>query len=629
MTLSTPWATKFESRTMNIKAKIIDTVPGSPEWSQHRARGLNASELAVAMGISTKMKRDDLVRCKATGIPIEHSDFVEQRVFAKGHEYEAIARPWAEEIIGEDLYCGVFAAEVDGLPLPLSASLDGHTAFDDPTFEHKQLNAELAASLDVGIIPDEYHPQMEQGLMLLGATRCLFMASNGNKETMRWCWYYSNPELRAKIIPTWKQFWADVAAYAPPAASTPAPTGKAPEALPALLVQVTGMVTASNLPEFKAVALGAIASVNRDLQTDQDFADAEKSVKWCAEIETRIKATKEHAMSQTASIDALFRTLTEISDEAKRVRLDLDKLVKARKEAIKGEIVSGGVAAFAAHVRELNAAMQADYMPQVLTDFGGCIKSLRTVDSIRNAVNSELARAKIAASEIATRIHANVAAIKASGLVVHDAAALVLKQPDDLAAVLAQRAAAEKEKEEAQRARILAEEEARLRAKAHAEKLKSEADARNEAERKVREAAEAMELDRWQAEQASLARAEREAVQAPAEQAKEPSVITGHFVLASVEQVFDDYFKTGTGIATTTAPAFELTATPPAADVGARMTLGEINAALHPVSVNGDALAFFGFDPVERVKASKLYRAMDLPAIRKAIARHVLDGMTA
>ena len=67
---------------------------------------------------------------------------------------------------------------------------------------------------------------------------------------------------------------------------------------------------------------------------------------------------------------------------------------------------------------------------------------IRTVESLRSAVNDELARAKIEASNIATRIHANVKTLEASGLVVTDAAVLVLKAPDDLAAIIATRKAA-------------------------------------------------------------------------------------------------------------------------------------------------------------------------------------------
>jgi len=82
---------------MNIKATITQHQQGSEAWMQHRARSLNASELAVAMGISSNMQRNELVKCKATGIQFEHSDFVEKRVFAPGHAFEAIARTHAAE----------------------------------------------------------------------------------------------------------------------------------------------------------------------------------------------------------------------------------------------------------------------------------------------------------------------------------------------------------------------------------------------------------------------------------------------------------------------------------------------------------------------------------------------------
>ncbi len=55
------------------------------------------------------------------------------------------------------------------------------------------------------------------------------------------------------------------------------------------------------------------SAINTDLQTDQHFADAEKTVKWCGEVEERLEAAKQHALSQTETIDALFRTIDEIT----------------------------------------------------------------------------------------------------------------------------------------------------------------------------------------------------------------------------------------------------------------------------------------------------------------------------
>jgi predicted phage-related endonuclease len=119
----------------------------------------------------------------------------------------------------------------------------------------------------------------------------------------------------------------------------PEAVGKTPESLPALRIEVTGMVIASNLEQFKAHSLAVFNSINTELETDQHFADAEKAVKWCGDVEERLEAANQHALSQTESIDALFRTIDEISAVARAMRLMLDKLVKARKLSIREDIV--------------------------------------------------------------------------------------------------------------------------------------------------------------------------------------------------------------------------------------------------------------------------------------------------
>ncbi len=459
---------------------IQQLVQNTPEWHAYRTQHWNASDAPAMMDCSPYMTRTELLTRVKTGISVE-VDEATQRRFDDGHRFEALARPLAEEIIGEDLY------PVVGSKGKLSASFDGLTIGNAVNFEHKSLNNALRTAMFEGCtgadLPLAYQIQMEHQHLVSGAAKTLFMASkwNGNELVEEHhCWYVSDPDLRAKIIAGWDQFEKDLADFVP---ATPEvkPIGRAPESLPALHIVIQGGVSASNLDEFKTTALNAIRSVSRELTTDAHFADAEKAVKWCEDVESRIKAAKDHALSQTASIDELFRTMDEISSEAREVRLDLAKLVKARKESIKGEIVASGVAALAAHIRELNAAMPADYMPQVTADFGGCIKGLKSVDSIRNAVDSELARVKIVANEIATRIQANVqyAADNIEKSQLPDLAILVLKAHDDFAAIVQQRLAAQSQREAEARERIRAEEVARLgleaEAKAAADKSKGNA----------------------------------------------------------------------------------------------------------------------------------------------------------
>ncbi len=449
--------------------EIVNVRQGSAEWHQHRAAHFNASDAPAMLGISSYKSRTDLLHEKSTGFSPDVSAQT-QVLFDNGHRYEAIARPWAEEIIGSELYPVVLKDEIEGLRL--SVSVDGLTMLGDTVFEHKTLNQGLAESLDRGEIPAEYRPQIEQALLVSGAEKCLFMASDGNKETMRHAWYESSPKLRETLLAGWKQFEADLANYQHVEAVV-IPEGRAPETLPALRIEVTGMVTASNLAEFKQTAMAVIGSVNTNLQTDQDFANAEKAVKWCGEVETRLDAAKEHALSQTASIDDLFRTLDAIKAEARAKRLDLEKLVTNRKQSIRSEIQQGAVNGLREHYIQINATLGRVALG-VPADFGAnvaaAMKGKKSVASLRDAADTTLAHAKIKASQDADRVRVNLQTLDANADHAHlfpDFTTLVVtKAPDDFKALTIARIAEHKAKEEqrleAERARIRAEEQKKL-----------------------------------------------------------------------------------------------------------------------------------------------------------------------
>lgn len=458
---------------MKIQSKIVKVTQGSPEWHQHRATHCNASELASAMGLSSYISRSELIDLKATGVAAEIDSFTQSR-FDAGHAFEAQARPWAEVIIGEELFPTTLAAEVDGLNL--SASLDGQTMTGEVIWEHKTLNDALRESLSNEEIPEQYHPQLEQGLMLSGADRCLFMASDGDEKTACYAWYESSPELRAKIIPTWKQLRADVANYTP-SDDAVAVDGKSPDHLPALHIEVKGAVTASNLVAFKSHALAVFDGIKTDLQTDSDFADAEKTVKWCSDVESKLDAAKEHALAQTASIDELFKAIDSIKEEARSKRLTLDKLIKSRKEAIRREIVADGKSALLDHVTKINSTL--DLPIQVpAADFAAAIKGKRTISSLRDAVDTLLAQSKIESNATADLVRANLKVIADAGDYSHlfaDRAQLVTRETDYVQAIvsarIAEHKAAEQKRIEVERERIREEEQrkAELAAKLKAE----------------------------------------------------------------------------------------------------------------------------------------------------------------
>lgn len=542
---------------------------GTPEWHAYRAEHNNASDAPAMMGCSPYKTRAQLLYELHTGLAAE-VDPALQRRFDDGHRFEALARPLAEEIIGESLY-PVVASEGR-----LSASFDGLTMDERAGFEHKTLNDELRSVITdeaVGyLLPLQYRVQMEQQCAVAGCERILFMASKWEGDTLveeRHCWYYPDLVLRRQILEGWDLLHADLLTYAPPEVVAPAPVGKAPDMLPALHIEVTGMVTASNLDAFREHALDVFKGINRELKTDADFADAEKTVKWCGDVESRLEAAKDHALSQTASIDELFRTIDEISAEANRVRLDLNKLVKDRKEAIRGEIVSGGVVALREHILALNERIGRPLMPVIPADFAGVIKNKRTIDSLRDAVNTELNRAKIAANEVADRIALNLREIERHtdmGFLFPDGVHLVLKQPDDLVAVVKSRLAD------------------------HAEK---------EAKRKADEEAKA------------LATANAVIAQAAA-----PAV-------AQVQAALSDAINTGTGIVRMSAESVTRIDPATVVDNGATLKLGEINARLAPIQITADGLAQMGFKHIGTNGAAKLYRECDFPRICAVMVRHL------
>ncbi len=486
--------------------KTTTLIQGSAEWKAYRRQHFNASDAPAMMGCSPYKTRSQLLHEMATGIAPE-VDAGTQRRFDDGHRFEALARPLAEKIIGEDLY------PVTGSSGKLSASFDGLTMDESIAWEHKSLNAELRNLMRDDCLGSElplhYRVQMEHQCMVSGSSRVLFMASkwNGeNCEEVRHCWYTPDPSLLALIGAGWNQFEADLAAYVPPTAAELAPTGKAPDMLPALRIEVTGQVTASNLAEFKQTALAAIHSVNRDLKTDADFANAEASVKWCSDVESRLAAAKEHALSQTASIDALFKTIDDISAESRRVRLDLDKLVKARKVEIKEHAVLAARSALDKHVANLNGELAPMRLRPEAWDFTSAIKGLRSIASMQDALDTMLANGKISYDAQARLIRANVAVFKAeaAGLefLFADLGLNIHKAPDDFALFVksrvdihraaeakreAERAADEARRMEAERERIRAEEQARA--------------ARIESERIQREQAEAVQQQRIRDEQ--------------------------------------------------------------------------------------------------------------------------------
>jgi len=108
--------------------QVLSIKQGSPQWHADRAKHFCASEAAAMMGVSKYMTRSELLKQKATGITPDIDD-AKQRLFDAGHQAEEQARPYAEQVIGQELYSLVGKLEVEGIPL--LASFDGITICED------------------------------------------------------------------------------------------------------------------------------------------------------------------------------------------------------------------------------------------------------------------------------------------------------------------------------------------------------------------------------------------------------------------------------------------------------------------------------------------------------------------
>jgi predicted phage-related endonuclease len=627
-------------RENSLTRQIHDLVQGSPDWHQFRLEHDGASEAAAALGLSTKTKRSELIRMKATGLGKEFSDWVQENILDYGHQVEALARPIVEGIIGDDLYpvtCSLGH---------LSASCDGLTMSEAIAFEHKQWNSALAASISSGVLPDDHAPQCQQILMVTGAEKLIFVVSDGTAENMVHMWVYPDTAWFDRIVAGWEQFDLDVAAYVP-TEIVEKPAAEVIMALPALVVQTRGEVVQSNLPAFQAAATAFIAKIKTDLATDEDFANAEATVKFCSDAERDLEATKASVLGQAATIDTVMKTIDNIKEQLRSKRLVLEKLVVSKKQLIKEGILAKAKDAYTEHVAALEVEIKPLRLTAPVPDFAGAMKNKRTLASLQDAVDTLLANAKISTNTTAADYRAKQAWCKENaaghGALFMDMAQIIAKPMDDFQLVVTTRVSAHLAAEEKKAADLRAEIEAKEKVRADAVIAEAARLAQIEADN-VAAAAVQAERDRVAAEtkaqleeKGKLAAAERTANdQAIAKQqaatresalaaanASIASAAAANVVAAGQAVALADHGHladlatdlVAAGLFADVAPA-DAARTPPT------LRLGQIGERLC-FTVTADFLLSLGFAPAATDKAAKLYHDSDFPRICAAMQRHI------
>ena len=443
--------------------QTVELIQGTPEWHAFRIGKFTASNAAAMLGLATYKTRSELLYEKATGITPEVDSYTQQ-LFDKGHQTEAMARPIVENQIGQDVYPVTGVCEIEGLEF-LAASFDGLTMCESICWEHKLWNEKIASYIQQNQdLPDSHWPQVEHQLLVSGADSCVFTVSDGTENNKVDLEYKSQPERRQRVIDGWLQFAKDLSVYVPEQKAEKVEAETIRD-LPALAFDFdrTSLTIQSNLSAYKQAAIDLVEKSKKPLESDQDFANAESMVKFFKAAEDKLSTVAESVIGQVSDIDRFVKDLKEISESIRSARLNTEKQVKTRKEAIKLEIVSAAQQQLTNHLHATEQRI-GFAMPLISADFAGAIKGKKTVQSMKDACSDELAKAKIEIDNTAAVIHKNAGIIQKHGkglnFLFNDFTQIYLKNHDDFLLLVKSRVSGYEQEQE----RLKAEEAARLAA---------------------------------------------------------------------------------------------------------------------------------------------------------------------
>jgi hypothetical protein len=463
---------------------------------------------------------------------------------------------------------------------------------EEIAWEHKQWNVELAASVAADILPEEHKPQVYQVLMVTGAKVLIFTVSDGtdiNRVSMK---IYPDEAWFERIRAGWAQFNKDLEMYEP-VVVTELPAAEPIESLPAVTVQVRGELTMSNLREVTPLFDKFLSGLVKEYKTDKDFVTAKAQAKQGRDGAKQCRLTAKAIVDQMQSVAEATRTLELYADKFDAAALEQEKAVEQQEKLRKAEAKLQREQAYTTHIKALDDEIAP--LRLVLADvdkpnFIEVMKNQRSLSSLYNKLDTELARVKIAADSAASAIRAKrtwyLEAAKGYEHLFADLQALINRGDMEFFQLAVNNRvndhkAAEEKRLEEERARIAAE-----------EKVKAE----TAAAETLRQEREAME-----------ARTQAMPGAAQEHRTAEP-VIPGQTSLLS---------PVAPSAASVRVPA--RTAGPVA-----KVNIGTINEKLGFI-VNAEFLSTLGFTSQPNDKnIGKFYPESDLPRIFEAIARHTL-----
>lgn len=454
----------------------LNVEPNTPEWLDKRQACFCASEAPAMMNESRFMTRTELLDLKSGVKKAVNSST--QAIFDRGHESEEYARGHIEAELLEDLPPVVGVIKVNDMML--LASFDGLSDDGKTIWEHKLFNKDLAKRVVAGDLTAHYYWQLEHQMLVSNQDECIFMTSDGSIENRESMTYKSIPERREKLIAGWSQFAKDLKVHVviEPIKKV---IGSSSSFFPTLVCDTTGTSITSNADDILATVI-AMAEIenDRELETDQDFADKEEFNKQVKKARADIKTAV--AEQRNESFIHLCDVAKEIDTVLQKMQSLGEKQVKEKKQQIKNDIVNNADESFSQYIDEVNEQIE----PFIISDILDCsmpalasaMKGKRTISSMQNAVDSELANFKAGVESRLDAIKINIESFKEVErdhlFLFNDIALLLGNNTATFDAVvnsrLTEHKAAEEKRIEAERETIRKEEQAKAQAKIEAER---------------------------------------------------------------------------------------------------------------------------------------------------------------
>lgn len=244
-----------------------------------------------------------------------------------------------------------------------------------------------------------------------------------------------------------------------------------------LVLVVSGQVVESNLAEVAKQITANIDAIPEELETDEDFTNAEKVAKSLRSAKKQLVARRDEALKAAEELNAEFELIRQIEDKCDAKALTLEKLVRDEKKRKKERMVDQSYAScehhYDAYIDDHNDFRLA--RPSI-ENFNydthmDVIKGCSSWSSMQERLDNRAAEIKAAIDVAFKAVMSNAKAIDDTGLpaLFQDRKQLLLMEQEHLGSEI--------------RARVATHEAAEAKKKAAEEKAEAERVAAEEAEK--------------------------------------------------------------------------------------------------------------------------------------------------